>query len=154
MKTTITTLIILFIVSSCTNNTASHLKTYPKKTMLMDDGTEITIFVADNRERQIKGISNIKRRDFDIKHAILFPENKMIERQFWMPETHFNVDVIFMNKNFYVLDIHRNLQHYSKRKPRKSVPLSKKVNSQHVLEIRSDSPYARNIKIGDILRIE
>ena len=144
---------LLTLVTSCntgaSGNSAEHIKSYPKKTLKLDD-IKIKVFVADTDERQRKGLSTIKSEDFPANWAMLFPLEAMRVRQFWMPETHFDLDVIFMNGDYYVLDIHKGLKHYPKTGGRRGieVPLSKEVFSQHVLEVRADSPIASKIKPG------
>lgn len=118
------------------------------------DGHKIEIFVADTGKRQKEGLSKIQSKDFSVNQGMLFPEDGMRLRQFWMPETHFDLDVFFMNEDYYVLDIHRQLKHFPKEGPKKQIPLSKEVFSQHVLELRSDSPHAAKIKPGMILKFE
>lgn len=144
----------LFLISGCFNDTATHLKQYPKKGIHLKDGTILKVFIADTEKRQEKGLSGILKKDFSIKETMLFPANKMIYRRFWMPDTHFNLDIVFMDTNYNILDIHRNLQHYPSRKPKNKIPLSRRVFSQHVLEIRSDSPHAKKIRLGDKLIIK
>lgn len=151
-------LICLILVTSCktdaTASSADHLKDYPVKTLKVDD-IEIKVFIADTYERQKKGVSTIKSKDFKPDWGMLFPEDRMGYRQFWMPETHFDLDVIFMNGDYYILDTHKGLKHYPKKGIRGvEVPLSKQVFSQHVLEIRADSPIAKKIKPGMTLEFK
>lgn len=149
-------LVLIHAVTACNTqgneSSSEHLKSYPVKTLMLE-GEKIKVFVADTAERQRKGLSTIKAQDFSKDWGMLFPEKSMRLRQFWMPETYFDLDVIFMNGDYYVLDIHRSLKHYPKKGGRRGleVPLSKEVFSQHVLEVRSDSPVAKKIKPGMVL---
>ena len=97
-------------------------------------------------------ISTLESKDFSGTEGMFFTGAKMYPRQFWMPETHFNLDIIFLNADLYVLDIHKNIQHYKTREPKHKVPLSKEVISQHVLEIRADSPLSGKVQPGMILK--
>ena len=151
-------LALLPLVTSCkteaTGSSAEHLKSYPTKTLSIEN-EQLKIFVANSDNRQREGLSKIQSEDFPANWGMLFPEESMRIRQFWMPETHFDLDVIFMNGDYYVLDIHRGLKHYPKKGRRGiEVPLSKEVFSQHVLELRSDSPLSAKIKPGMTLEFK
>ena len=139
---------IVGLLTSCTTNSAEHLKSYPVKTLSLPSGKTVKVYIANSYQRQKDGLSKIKSEDFSSTEGMLFPEDRMMLRQFWMPETHFDLDVIFMNEDYYVLDIHRSLKHYPAKGERGIVPLSKEVFSQHVLEVRSDSPLAKEIQPG------
>ncbi len=145
------------MVTSCntqTNaSTASHLDNYPIKTLKLGD-KKVKVYIANNDERQRQGLSKIQSKDFPIDAGMLFPDEYMHIRQFWMPETYFDLDVIFMNSDYYVLDIHRGLKHFPGKGSRREVPLSKEVFCQHVLELRADSPLAKLVQPGMTLKFE
>lgn len=140
----------LSLLISC-NNEKSKFSHYPQGTISFDSGEQIKVYIADTAKRQKQGLSNTTPNQFGINDGMMFPENGMAPRQFWMPETYFNLDIIFLTAEMYVLDIHKNIEHCTFRSPRSKIPLSKTVNSQHVLEIRADSPFAKMIKPGMIL---
>ncbi len=108
--------------------------------------------MAQTDEEQQTGLSGLPSDDFASDEGLLFPADENKLRQFWMPETHFNLDIIFLTKDLYVLDVHKNLPHFPKREPRSAIPLSKAVYSRHILEIRADSPLAREIRPGIMLK--
>lgn len=149
----ILTLFLSLSITSC-KSSADHLKDYRLSELKLDSGTVLKVYIAESREQQSRGLSQIKSNDFGPKETMLFPLPRMKYRQFWMPETHFDLDIIFMNADYYVLDIHRKLKHYPKKNPRSKVPMSKEVFSQHVLEIRSDSPHAKEIQPGMTLKFQ
>ena len=122
--------------------------------MLSVDEARLKIFEADSPVRQRRGLSGIQSKDFPSDWGMLFPADKLSRRQFWMPDTHFDLDIIFMSADYYVLDIHRGLKHFPFKQPQHKIPLSKEVLSQHVLELRSDSPHAASIQPGMILQFE
>lgn len=146
--------LLLISMTGCNSSTASHLKELATKTLTLPSGKTLKVYIADSDKDQKKGLSSIKDEDFSDNEAMLFTGPRMYMRQFWMPETHFNLDIIFLNADYYVLDIHRNIQHFPKKGPKSEVPLSKEVFSQHVLEIKASSPYAKQIKPGMILDLK
>lgn len=139
----------IFFNISCMNE---KFKDYPRGKITLESGEVLKVYIADTFARQKQGLSKLPSSEFDPLEAMIFPENEMDYRQFWMPETHFNLDIIFLNKDMYVLDIHKNISHFTTREPNHLVPRSKTVYAQHVLEIRADSPVANKIKPGMILK--
>lgn len=139
-------------LTSCNTSTASHLELLEKKEITLPSGETLKAYIAKTAKEQKKGLSTIKSEDFSDREVMFFPANRMFVRQFWMPETHFDIDIIFLNQDLYVLDIHRNLKHFPAKYPQDEIPKSKEVFSQHVLEIKSSSPLAKKIKRGMILK--
>lgn len=124
---------------------------YQQGEITLPSGKRLKVYMAVSDEQQQMGLSHIKLNEFADDETMLFTGTKDSTRQFWMPDTFFNLDIIFLNEDLYVLDIHRNLQHFPKSGPRSEIPLSKKVYCQHVLEIKSTSPWASEIQPGMIL---
>jgi uncharacterized membrane protein (UPF0127 family) len=137
-----------------TSSTKNPYKSYDHGTMTLASGKKLKIYLAITPKQQKMGLSHIKPSEFKDDEGMIFLDESYSTRQFWMPETHFNLDIFFLNEDLYVLDVHRNLQHYPKAGPRESIPLSKKVYCQHVLELKADSPYAKEIQPGMILKLE
>jgi uncharacterized membrane protein (UPF0127 family) len=145
-------LFFFLYMTACLSNSASHLEEYEHKTILLPNGKTFKVYMAKTYKEQKRGLSKIKSEDFSQKEGMFFTGKKMYMRQFWMPETHFNLDIVFLNADLYVLDIHRNLEHFPSPGPRSKVPMSKEVFAQHILEVKAQSPIAKEVKIGQFLR--
>ena len=143
---------LLSLTLACEGNTAKHLDSYRQKTIVLPNNEEFKVYMADNYPKQKKGLSGIEHKDFSGNEGMFFTGDRVRKRQFWMPETHFNLDIIFLSKNLYVLDIHRNMPHYPKPGPKSKIPLSKEVMSVHVLEVKANTKLAQKIKIGMLLK--
>src|SRR3989338_7486713 len=142
--------VLFFMFISCVNsNPASErFKTYEKGEITLPSGKKLKVYIARNEKEQRAGLSGVKPDEFGDNETMIFLDDKPSSRQFWMPDTHFDLDIIFLNNDLYVLDIHRNLEHYPHTGPDAKIPRSKRVFSQHVLEIKSSSPLAKEIKYG------
>jgi len=137
-------------LSSCCDSKSSsvHLSSYKTGAFALPNADVFTVYIAETAKQQRLGLSNIKTEDFDVSKGMLFPQDQMLIRQFWMPETHFDLDVFFMDKDFFIIDIHRGLQHYPFKPKKGEVPMSKKVLSQHVLELKAYSALAEQLQPG------
>lgn len=146
-------LLILGTSLSCESDsdTASHIKKYKARTLTLPSGEVAKIYVAESVDEQKRGLSKIKPSHLKYNEGMLFPGTVLKPRQFWMPEVYFDLDLFFLSKDFYVLDVHRSLKSHKTREPEGDVPRSKTVISVHVLELKSSSPLAKKIEHGMIL---
>lgn len=149
------TFLILISNASCNESKVKNpFKTYKTMTITLDSGDKISTYVAHSNEEQALGLSLVKPDEFSDSDAMLFTGEHFQTRQFWMPETFFDLDLFFLGPDMKVLDIQRNLRHHTKRFPKKDVPLSKFSYCQHVLEMKHSSPISAKIKEGMILKSE
>lgn len=147
-------LFIQFIAlfGSCKASSIQHLEDYKKKTLILNSKEELTVFIAKSISQQKLGLSGVKDEDFKDHYAMLFPGDKMEVRQFWMPETFFDLDLFFLNEDFYILEVQRKLKHSPFKSYIKRPRYSKEVFCQHVLEMKSSSPLSKKLKPGMTLK--
>jgi len=112
------------------------------------DSQSIETFVALTMKQQEQGLSFVKPNEMDPFQGLLFVYAQDQNLMFWMPDTFFNLDLIYLSKDLVVVDIHHNLEFFPSREPFEKIPRAKQVYARHVLEIRSDSPLAQKIKYG------
>lgn len=144
-------LLAILMISCNESNGKNAFRTYPKLEIEMPSKNKLNVYVAVDAKRQQLGLSHVKPNEFNDNDTMLFTGDHYQVRQFWMPETHFDLDIIFLSPELEVLDIHRGVKHYSKKVTRENkddVPISKKAYCQHVLEIKSSSVYAPEFKVG------
>lgn len=143
-------LISFLILISCSDSDV--FESYKKSQILTKSGKKLEVILAINDVEQEKGLSNIRPNQLNDNQVMLFTAKSTKLRQFWMPETFFNLDIVFLTSDLYIIDIDRNVQKHPTRYPRDKVPLSKSVFCTHVLEIKSTSPLAKEIKVGEFLK--
>ena len=147
--------LIIFIGSSCNESKSqSPFRSYKKIDIILDSGESIKTYIAHRDQEQRLGLSTVQPNEFNDDDAMLFTGEHFQARQFWMPETYFDLDLFFLGPDLKVLDIHRKLKHYTKREPRHKVPLSKVAYCQHVLELKASSPLSALIKKGMVLKLK
>ena len=124
-----------------------------KITLELPSGKIVKLEIADTLEKQTRGLSGIKKEQFPTDKGMLFIYKNDGHKRFWMPNTHFNLDIFFLDSNFKVLEIDRNVPFFPKRTPTKKIPTTRTIFCRHVLELRADSPLAKEIKKGMTLKI-
>lgn len=145
-------IISLLLLISCSRHRFSHLM----KTDLILDEKKVTTYIVKDRKDMELGLSHIKEDDFSDKEAMLFYDVDKISRicQFWMPNTHFDLDIFFLDEDFKVVYIHRSLEKFPYGGPLHWIPITKQVKCTHALEMKSSSPLAKRITEGMVLNWE
>ena len=129
---------------------SQELKSLPKKVELKSpDGSIINTRVAITEKEQAQGVSGIADSDFKENDGMLFFNMEESMKNFWMPDTYFNLAIIYLDKNLKVVDIEPDVQHHPGWGDTSKIPRAKPVYCRHVLELRADSSIAKKIKIGD-----
>ena len=143
---------MLIIVAGCQSKELVEL---PKDLAMLSPSNElIKVKVVYSAEDQAQGLSGIASKDFQLNQAMLFFNIQDSLKRFWMPDTYFNLDIIFLDKNLKVIDMDKNVAHYPGRSSFKDIPRAKPVFCRHVLEMKANSPISSQFKIGDTLKIK
>ena len=146
------TLALLFVL--CLSCQSESRKSDPLRyTELVTPSGEIieTTLAVTALEQEI-GLSGVKSDDFKENQGMLFYYLEEDEKNFWMPDTYFDLDIIFLDSNLKVLDIIRKLPHYVGRANSDLIPRARPVWSRHALEMKASSAISQKIKIGDVLK--
>ncbi len=142
------TLLCLFTLLSCQSESQDTLKLLSLKTPQGDlIKTDLVFTPADT----MQGLSGIKSEDYAEDRGMFFFNLNDEERHFWMPDTYFDLDLFYLDKDLVVLDIVRKLPFYIGRANQELIPRARGVWCRHVLEMKASSPIAAKIKIGDRL---
>jgi uncharacterized protein len=101
------------------------------------------------QQDQIQGLSGIMPRDFDDDMGKLFFYLADGTRSFWMPDTYFDLDLFYLNQELEIIEIVWSLPHHPGRTG--DIPRAPAIRSRHVLEMKSGSPIAAGLRVGDRL---
>lgn len=148
----LTPLLLLFLFGCNEQTPDKRFPTMKYGEIQLPTGQKMKAWISITEIEQKKGLSFLKKNEFAEDEAMLFFDLKDTPRQFWMPDTFFNLDIIFLTKDLYVIDIHRDIQHFTRRTPHHEVPRSKTVRCRHVLEIRADSRLSQHVQVGSQLK--
>ena len=111
-----------------------------------------TVLLYSVKEHEV-GLSGTKAHEFDDNEGALFWYDARGVRRFWMPDTYFNLDLVFLDSALRIIDIDENLEAHPGREEPPAIKFSKSVRARHVLEIKSSSDFARSLKVGDQLQV-
>ncbi len=142
------TLLLLFTLWSCQSESQDPLKNLK---LVTPSGEVIETSLVYTIKDQTQGLSGVKNEDFKANQGMLFFYLEDDEKNFWMPDTYFDLDIIFLDKNLKIVDIIRKLPHYIGRNNQELIPRARPVWSRHALELKADSPFSHKLKVGDSL---
>lgn len=115
------------------------------------DGSNIRVRLALSDAEKKQGLSGLPKTQFGEDEALLMVSFNNGLRGVHMPDTYFNLDVFFLDKDLRVVGLQRNLTaHPGKTEPPK-IEASRWVFARHIMEMRSDSRIAHQIQVGTIL---
>lgn len=149
------TLLSLSLLLSCQSESRpANGRDVSRATLRTAQGETVNTRVVFTEADQIQGLSGVKPEDFAENEGMLFWYKEEGMRYFWMPDTYFDLDLFYLDKELKVTDIIRKLPHYVGRHNESLIPRAREVWSRHVLELKSSSPIAAGIKVGDTLKWE
>ncbi len=144
-------LLLFFSLTGCQTTTPlSHL---PKATMALPDGREIPIRMAISEIDQQNGLSTIKPEAWPDSQGLLFVYSKVGPRRFWMPDTYFNLDIIFLDPDLSIVHIERNVPaHPGRNEDLVQIYRTRDIYAQHVLELKASENLTKDWQIGSRLQ--
>ncbi len=119
--------------------------------LVTPSGESIKTILAISPTEQEKGLSGVKPEDFSENEGMLFFDLEDNERYFWMPDTYFDLDLIYLDKDLKIVEIVRKLPHHIGRSNPHLIPRAPRVWARHVLEMKATSEIAKKLKTGDTL---
>ncbi len=90
---------------------------------------KLSLDIADNEQKRSYGLMN--RKDLKANSGMLFIWKDSQIRNFWMKNTHFNLDLFFLNKEGEIIEIYKNAKAFDKT----NIKSQNKVN--FVVELKS-----------------
>ena len=90
---------------------------------------DLFLDVADTEQKRSHGLMN--RKDLKSNSGMLFIWNDRQTRNFWMKDTHFDLDLFFLNNQGEIIEIYKNARAFDKT----NIKSQKKVN--FVVELKS-----------------
>ncbi len=143
------TLCLLTLMLSCQSESR---KSTGEVELISPNGEAIKTKLAITSSEQEQGLSGVQPDDFDDNQGMLFYYLNDNEKYFWMPDTYFDLDLFYLDKDLRIVDIVRKLAHHKGRHNEALIPKARPVWCRHTLEMKSGSPLAASLKIGDQLK--
>lgn len=113
---------------------------------------KVNVRLALTRMEHSRGLSGIKASDFPDTQSMLFVNEGMGDRRFWMPDTYFNLDITFLDSDLKIVGIEKNVPAHPGMIEPPAIFRTKTYKAQFVLETKANAPFSKNLKVGDKLK--
>lgn len=138
--------VLLLFVLSTTCFAINRPAALQKGKLALMNGQMIDVYLAITENEQNNGLSGWKPEQLKKNEGMLFLYPQPGIRSFWMPNTHFDLDIIYFNSNLEVIKIDRNAPaHPNYKEP---VPRLPALIAHHVLEIHARSKLSKQFAKG------
>ena len=139
-------------ISATTSHDSDLSQCGTSATVRLPHGDILKIHLALSETAKVTGLSGTPEEAFSDDEALLmvFLDNR--HRAIHMGDMYFNLDVFFLNEDLRVVGLQRNLSAHPGKAEPPLIEYSRWVYSRHILEIRSGTKYANQIKQG--MRLE
>ena len=141
-------LVSIFVLNNCQDETSEmHYYKFKKEGELtfvdsVDNPiVKIDIEIADNEYERQLGLMNRESMEEMQGMLFIFPQERY--QSFWMLNTMFSLDIIFVNSNKEIVTIHKNTTPLSEQSYPSTAP------AQYVVEVNAGFCDTHNIKQGD-----
>ena len=143
--------VTLFFLLTNTTFAQLNLKTLPLKQLCSSTGATQVYLLSTPKERQ-HGFSDFKTRQPFINTGMYFQYPHPGRRRFWMPNTFFALDIIFLDATQQIVAIERNVPYYPHPVSNRSkVPRTHTYYAKDVIEFPHGTKWVTNLKVGDKL---
>jgi len=112
---------------------------------------KISLRLSITRDQHTKGLSGVKSKDMGLNEGMLFVNDSMGPRKFWMPDTYFNLDIVFLNSALQIVGIEKNVSAHPGLNEPPPIYRTGTYEAQYILETKSGSPFSGRLKVGDRL---
>ena len=103
------------------------------------------IEVARTHAEQAKGL--MKRDSMPEDHGMIFPMSEEVVQGFWMKDTRFPLDILFLDNRAKVVSIHQMAAYDEKNTTSSDFP------ARYALELNEGIAAKSGVKVGDVLDI-
>lgn len=111
----------------------------------------ITLRLAISKDEHQKGLSGLKPHEFKQNEGMLFINENMGARRFWMPDTYFNLDIIFLDGNLKIVGIEKDAPLHPGLTEPPIIYKTQEYLAQYILETKAGATFSKKLKIGDVL---
>lgn len=141
-------LLAIFIAFGCRGEAGLQ-----KGRLATPTGELINVELAITDKQQTKGLSGRKKGSLKANQGMLFVYKSESHRSFWMPDTYFDLDIFFLNKDLTILHISRNVKHHPGRSETPPIPRTGSFKCKYVLEMDAASPLSKKLQVGNQLKL-
>ena len=139
------------IINQQITTLAPHLEQMQSARFQTPEGKSLMTVLAITPQEHERGLSGVKPHEWPIDHSMFFAGVDENYRTFWMPDTYFDLDIFFLDKDLKIVAIERKVAHHPGRENESTIARTRSYLCRHVLEMSSDSSLSLSLNVGDKL---
>lgn len=112
---------------------------------------KITLRLAITSSEHQRGLSGLKPNEFRTNEGMLFINDRVSSRRFWMPDTYFNLDIIFLDDSLRIVGIENNVPAHPGFSEPPAIYRTKEYQAKYILETKAGVKFSKKLKSGDKL---
>nr|VFJ49619.1 MAG: Uncharacterized conserved membrane protein, UPF0127 family [Candidatus Kentron sp. DK] len=116
--------------------------------LILPSGRSFPIKLVFSAEEHTKGLSGVRPEDFPDDMGMFFWFSQSGPRRFWMPDTWFDLDIIFLDENLTIVHVAKNMKAHPGRQTPPPIAMTPVVFARHVLEVKANGPLSRELQEG------
>ena len=116
-------------------------------------GVEVELELALTQKQHTQGLSGLKSNEFKNSKGMLFVNPNIGPRRFWMPNTYFNLDIIFLDHDLKIVGIEKNVPAHPGLAEPPAIYKTDTYMAQFVLETKAYADFGKNLKKNDTLKL-
>ena len=140
---------VIFLISCFGGEKLPESKSYYRGRLATSSGLIIKVQLAISIEGQSLGLSGKPKGSLTDNEGMLFVYREDDHRSFWMPDTYFDLDIFFLDKDLKIVYLYRKFPHHPGREEPPTIARTKPIFSRYILEMDALSPLSQKLKIGD-----
>lgn len=118
------------------------------------NGSKIDTSFAVRMSEKTKGLSGLEPSKMKDEQGLFFYYDRIAPMSFWMPNTHFNLDIVFINPDMQIVAVEENVKHHKGGPDTEGIPTTKTYKAQYVLELKAGQAKKYGIWPGKFLKWE
>nr|VFK10197.1 MAG: Uncharacterized conserved membrane protein, UPF0127 family [Candidatus Kentron sp. LPFa]VFK26266.1 MAG: Uncharacterized conserved membrane protein, UPF0127 family [Candidatus Kentron sp. LPFa] len=95
-----------------------------------------------------KGLSGMREADFPDGMGMFFWFSESAPRRFWMPDTWFDLDIVFLDEDLGIIYVARNMQAHPGWETPPPIARTPVIFSRYVLEVKANSAVSKELRKG------
>lgn len=139
---------LLWGCSQPTNSPRGQLPSLEQGLLVLPQGQQVHVFIARTTSEHMQGLSQVQPEEFASNQGMFFSYPSSGYKVFCMRQTHFDLDIFFLDQKIRVIAVDRNLPHHSGLNHNRTEAKTRPIYCRHVLELRADSDLAKRIEPG------
>lgn len=115
-------------------------------------GNSVELKLALTKSEHTQGLSGLRPNEFKNDQGLLFVNSEMGARRFWMPDTYFNLDIIFLDQDLKIVGLEKNVPAHPGMQEPPAIKKTETYQAQFILETKAGSKFGTRLKMKDQLK--